>query len=147
MVRLVLMKVTTNDKIVGIVDDEIDITELFQDALRGNIEGISVVSFNDPSLALEHYIKNKENYALIFSDMRMPTMSGLELLKKVKELNPHVRTILVSAYNMQVNSLFQTYLKEGAIDSVIEKPVTINRFCQKVRDEGQAYQLVLNKQK
>src|SRR5918996_841675 len=138
MVRLVLMKVTTNDKIVGIVDDEIDITELFQDALRGNIEGISVVSFNDPSLALEHYIKNKENYALIFSDMRMPTMSGLELLKKVKELNPHVRTILVSAYNMQVNSLFQTYLKEGAIDSVIEKPVTINRFCQKVRDEGQA---------
>jgi DNA-binding NtrC family response regulator len=141
------MKVTTNDKIVGIVDDEIDITELFQDALRGNIEGISVVSFNDPSLALEHYIKNKENYALIFSDMRMPTMSGLELLKKVKELNPHVRTILVSAYNMQVNSLFQTYLKEGAIDSVIEKPVTINRFCQKVRDEGQAYQLVLNKQK
>ena len=136
MVRLVLMKVTTNDKIVGIVDDEIDITELFQDALRGNIEGISVVSFNDPSLALEHYIKNKENYALIFSDMRMPTMSGLELLKKVKELNPHVRTILVSAYNMQVNSLFQTYLKEGAIDSVIEKPVTINRFCQKVRDEA-----------
>ncbi|HZA70511.1 MAG TPA: response regulator [Nitrososphaeraceae archaeon] len=130
------MKVTTNDKIVGIVDDEIDITELFQDALRGNIEGISVVSFNDPSLALEHYIKNKENYALIFSDMRMPTMSGLELLKKVKELNPHVRTILVSAYNMQVNSLFQTYLKEGAIDSVIEKPVTINRFCQKVRDEA-----------
>ena len=147
MVRLALMKVTTNDKIVGIVDDEIDITELFQDALRGNIEGISVVSFNDPSLALEHYIKNKENYALIFSDMRMPTMSGLELLKKVKELNPHIRTILVSAYNMQVNSLFQTYLKEGAIDSVIEKPVTINRFCQKVRDEGQAYQLVLNKQK
>ena len=147
MVRLVLMKVTTNDKIVGIVDDEIDITELFQDALRGNIEGISVVSFNDPSLALEHYIKNKENYVLILSDMRMPTMSGLELLKKVKELNPHIRTILVSAYNMQVNSLFQTYLKEGAIDSVIEKPVTINRFCQKVRDEGQAYQLVLNKQK
>jgi DNA-binding NtrC family response regulator len=74
------------NRIVSIVDDEIDITELFQDALSSNIDGISVVSFNDLSLALEHYIQNKQNYALIISDMRMPTMTGLELLKRSKNL-------------------------------------------------------------
>jgi DNA-binding NtrC family response regulator len=103
-------------RIVSIVDDEINITELFQDALCSNIAGISVISFNDPTLALEHYNQNKKNYALIISDMRMPTMTGLELLKNVKELNPNVRTMLISAFDMQDNPDFQKYSKDGVID-------------------------------
>jgi len=129
------------NRIVGIVDDEIDITELFQDALDSNIDGISVVSFNDPTLALEHYTQNKQDYALVISDMRMPLMSGLELLKKVKELNPNVRTMLVSAFDMQDNPDFQKYLKDGIIDTFVEKPITINRLCQEVRDEVETYDL------
>ena len=36
-------------------------------------------------------------------------------------------------------------MKEGIIDSTIEKPVTINRLCQRIRDEFEVYQLaVLN---
>lgn len=110
------------NRIVSIVDDEVDISELFEDALSSKIGGISVVSFNDPTLALEHYMQNKQNYALILSDLRMPTMNGLELLKRVKEFNPNVRTILVSAFNMQDNPEFQKYLRDGIIDSFLEKP-------------------------
>jgi DNA-binding NtrC family response regulator len=132
---------TNNHRIVSIVDDEIDITELFQDALCSNIDGISVISFNDPTLALEHYTQNKQNYALILSDMRMPTMTGLELLKKVKELNPNVRTILLTAFDMQDNLDFKKYLKDGIIDSFLEKPITIKRLCQEVRDEFETHDL------
>ncbi|RPI81703.1 MAG: response regulator [Nitrosopumilales archaeon] len=132
---------SNNHRIVSIVDDEIDITELFQDALCSNIDGISVVSFNDTTLALEHYAQNKQKYALIISDMRMPLMTGLELLKKVKELNPNVRTMLLSAFDMQDNPDFQKYLKDGIIDSFLEKPITINRLCQEVRDEIATYDL------
>lgn len=126
---------SNNQRIVSIVDDEIDITDLFQDALSDNIDGVSVVSFNDPTLALEHYTQNKENYALIISDMRMPLLTGLELLKKVKELNPDVRTVLISAFNIQDNQEFQKYLKDGIIDSLIEKPIKINRLREEVRKE------------
>ena len=135
-----LMKIDTARKFVSIVDDEIDITELFQDALCANINGISVVSFNDPALALEHYKQNQQNYALIISDMRMPTMSGLQLLRNVKTLNPYVRTILLSAFDKHAVPDLQQYLKEGVINSYIEKPVTIRRLCQKVKDEVQIYQ-------
>ena len=138
--RLVLMKMDTTRKIVSIVDDEIDITELFQDALYANIDGISVVSFNDPALALEHYKQNQQNYALIISDMRMPTMSGIQLLRTVKTLNPYVRTILLSALDMQAVPDLQQNLEEGIIDSYIEKPVTMRRLCQKVKDQVQIYQ-------
>jgi DNA-binding NtrC family response regulator len=126
------------------VDDELDMTELFHDALCGTIDGISVVSFNDPVIAIEHFTDNKENYALIISDLRMPNLNGLELLKKVKKLNPNVRTILISAYEVENDLVFQRYLQEGIIDSFIEKPVTINQLCQRVRDEFQVYQLATN---
>ena len=126
---------SNNDKIVSIVDDDIYVAQLFQEALSENIQGISVFSFNDPVMAFEHFTQNKENYALVISDLRMPGLNGLELLKKVKTLNPKVRTILMSAYNFGEEELFQQYLKQAVINSTIEKPVTMNILYQKVRDQ------------
>jgi DNA-binding NtrC family response regulator len=84
---------SSNDRIVSVVDDEIYITKLFHEALRQNIDGVSVFSFTDPVKAFEHFTENKENYTLVISDLRMPGLNGLELLKKVKTSNPKVRTI------------------------------------------------------
>ena len=132
---------SSSTKIVSIVDDELDITELFHDAVCDSIDGVSVVSFNDPVIALEHFTQNKERYALVISDFRMPNLTGLELLKKVKKFKSNVRTILVSAYEVEYNAVFQRYMQESIIDSFIEKPVTINQLSQRVRDEFQVYQL------
>ena len=74
----------------------------------------------------------------------MPSLNGLELLKRIETSNPNVRTILISAYNFELDELYETYLKEGIIDSSIEKPVTINALCQRVRDKFQVYQLKLH---
>jgi DNA-binding NtrC family response regulator len=131
----------TNKKIVSVVDDDLNTTELFHVALSENIDGISVVSFNDPIIALEHFAANKDAYFLVIADLRMPSLNGLELLKKVKSSNPKVRTILMSAYNFDEDLLFLKYMEEGIIDSSIDKPVTINRLCQRVRDELEVYQL------
>ena len=92
---------SSNNRIVSVVDDDIGTARLFHEALRQNIDGISVFSFTDPVKAFEHFTENKENYALVISDLRMPGLNGLELLKKVKTLNPKVRTILMSAYNFE----------------------------------------------
>ena len=130
-----------NEKIVSVVDDDLNTTELFHVALSENIDGISVVSFNDPVIALEHFAANKDAYVLVISDLRMPGLNGLELLKKVKTSNHKVRTILMSAYNFDEDLLFLKYMEEGIIDSSIDKPVTINSLCQRVRDELENYQV------
>ena len=130
-----------NENIVSVVDDDLNTTELFHVALSENIDGISVVSFNDPVIALEHFAANKDAYVLVISDLRMPALNGLELLKKVKSSNPKVRTILMSAYNFDEDLLFLKYMEEGIIDSSIDKPVTINSLCQRVRDELENYQV------
>lgn len=131
-----------NKKIVSVVDDDLNTTELFHVALSENIDGISVVSFNDPVIALEHFTANKDDYVLVIADLRMPNLNGLELLKKVKSSNPKVRTILMSAYSFDEDLLFLKCMEEGIIDSSIDKPVTINNLCQRVRDELENYQKV-----
>jgi DNA-binding NtrC family response regulator len=135
---------TINNRIVGIVDDELDITQLYQDAIYGHISGISVVCFNNPLTALEHFIENKKDYALVISDLRMPNLNGLDLLSKIKMLNSNVRTILVSAYEVKEDEVFQKYMKEGIIDLFIEKPIPIDWLRQKVREQVKAYEQRMN---
>jgi DNA-binding NtrC family response regulator len=126
---------SSNNRIVSVVDDDIGTAIFFREALRQNIDGISVFWFTDPVKAFEHFTDNKHNYALIISDLRMPGLNGLELLKKVKTSNPKMRTILMSAYNFEKEELYQQYMEEGVINSTIEKPVTMNSLYQRVRDQ------------
>jgi DNA-binding NtrC family response regulator len=126
---------SSNDRIVSVVDDDIGTAIFFHEALRQNIDGISVFSFTDPVKAFEHFTENKQNYALVISDLKMPGLNGLELLKKVKTSNPKVRTILMSAYNFEEEELYQEYMIEGVINSTIEKPVTMNILYQRVTDQ------------
>jgi DNA-binding NtrC family response regulator len=101
--------VSANNRIVSVVDDYLATTKLFHEALSENIDSVSVFSFNDPIMAFQHFTENNENYVLVISDLRMPGLNGLELLKKVKTLNPNVRTILMSAYNFEEEELYQEY--------------------------------------
>ncbi len=135
-------KVTDNEKIVSVVDDDIDISHLFRDALCENTEGVKVLLFNDPIIALEHFTENKSSYALVISDLRMPGLNGLELLKKVKDSNSSVRTMLMSAYLFSDDRLYQEYIEQGIIDSTIEKPVSLQKLCHLVKDELEVYQVV-----
>jgi len=58
---------SSNNRIVSVVDDDIGTAKFFHEALRQNIDGISVFSFTDPIMAFEHFTENKENYALVIS--------------------------------------------------------------------------------
>ena len=79
----------SNNKIfVSVVDDDFYIAKLFYEALRQNIDEIEVFCFTDPVSAFEHFTENRENFALVISDLKMPGLNGLELLKKVKSFNP-----------------------------------------------------------
>jgi DNA-binding NtrC family response regulator len=126
---------SSESRIVSVVDDDISTATFFHEALRQNIDGISVFSFIHPVEAFEHFIEHKQNYALVISDLRMPGLNGLELLKKVKTSNPKVRTILMSAYNFEEEEKFQQYMQEAVINSTIEKPVTMNRLYERVREQ------------
>jgi DNA-binding NtrC family response regulator len=123
--------------IVSIVEDELDIKNLFYDALSKTVYGVLLLSFSDSVLALEHFRYNKGKYRLVIADWKMPNLNGLELLNTVKQLNPNVRSILISAYEVQNEPRFQRYVEEGIIDRFIQKPTTLNYLCREVSNQIQ----------
>ena len=56
---------SSNDRMVSVVDDDIGTAMFFHEAIRQNIGRISVFSFIDPVKAFE----NKEKYVLVISDL------------------------------------------------------------------------------
>lgn len=126
------MPVNSN-KLVAIVDDDLDITELFSAALIP-ITGIVVFKFTDPIIALEHITINKENYILIISDFKMPGLNGIELIKKVKTLNPRTRTLLMTAFEM-TDGLFSEYVNDEIINGFLQKPIKLEILITEVRNQ------------
>src|SRR5688500_19493489 len=90
-----------------------DITILFRNALS-IVTGISIFTFTDPKLAFEHFRVNKHDYVLIISDLRMPGLSGIELIKLVKDTNSSVRSLLMTAFEVYDN-IFLQYMKQNII--------------------------------
>jgi len=113
---------------IAIIDDEPDLACLFKEALS-QIDGAEVFAFTDPLLALEHFQTNHQNYMVIISDYRMPSMTGIELLSKIKDVNPAVTRIMMSAFEIQ-DELFQEF---KCVDKFLQKPVLMTDLINEVR--------------
>jgi len=112
---------------VAVIDDETDLAYLFKDALS-QIDGVQVFAFTDPLLALEHFQTNHRNYSVVISDYRMPTMTGMELLSKIKDVNPAVTRIMMSAFEIQ-DELFNEC---DCVDKFLQKPVSMVKLIDEI---------------
>jgi two-component system, cell cycle response regulator CpdR len=113
---------------IAVVDDEADLAYLFKEALS-QIDGAEVFAFTDPLLALEHFKANHPNYMVVISDYRMPAMTGMELLSKIKNVNPAVTRIMMSAFEVN-EGLFQEC---KCVDKFLQKPVLMTDLINEVR--------------
>lgn len=76
-------KKAPNGVMIQVIDDDFDILNTIKLYLQR--VGLNVFGFTDPNLALEHFRINCKDYALIISDIRMPTMNGFEFVRKIRE--------------------------------------------------------------
>ncbi len=109
-----------NAKIL-IVDDEVSQTELLEGFLSK--KGYTVTSTNNPENALS-LIRNQE-FDLLISDFRMPQMSGLDLIKGVRAIDPEVSMIMISAYGSIETAV--DVIKSGAND-FLTKPIDLKEL-------------------
>ena len=102
-----------------VVDDEESIREFFQIMLKR--EGYEVFTAANGKEGLEHLKKNPVD--LIISDIQMPELSGLELLSKVREIDPEMVVMMITAFGS--TEIAVEAMKRGAYD-YIQKPFKID---------------------
>lgn len=120
---------STNNHSILVVDDYMDISYLVKVLLQKY--GFEVYEFNDPLLALDYFKENAKKFALIITDAMMPGMSGIELLVKIKEISPDIKSFLMTSF--EINAFKSEIVKNALeISEIIQKPIPLKELVMSV---------------
>lgn len=119
---------------VLLVDDEIITIRMLQSLINWEKYNLEMVGYAEDGLeATEMFLKYEPD--IIISDIRMPNMSGIEFIRKVREINKETAFILISAYSDF--SYISEALKIGCSDYIL-KPIDeyeLDEALKKVSEE------------
>ena len=111
---------------VWIIDDDRSIRWVFEKALAR--EGIAHKTFGAPQEALDHL--GTERPQVVVSDIRMPGLSGLELMQQLKERLPSTPVIIMTAYS-DLESAVAAF--QGGAFEYLPKPFDVDHAVELVR--------------
>jgi YesN/AraC family two-component response regulator len=108
---------------IMIVDDERDIESLFRQKFRKELrDGLLEFQYCYSAENAIEYLDSKlsADLVIILSDINMPGMNGIELLKIIKEKYSHLKVFMITAYDDDLN--YQKAIQSGA-DNYLAKPI------------------------
>lgn len=118
--------------LVLVVDDDRDLCANLWDVLRER--GFRVSLAHDSDEAADRL--KDASYQVVLIDMKLPESSGSEVFQLVREANPLARTILITGYRSELDSLVDQVLKEGA-DAVCYKPFDVPQLLRSLETLAQ----------
>jgi DNA-binding response OmpR family regulator len=92
--------------------------------------GFLVDAFTNPQDALQSFKSNAESYCLVLLDIKMPALSGIQLARKVKEANPNVKVLLLTALGVRDNEVSD--VSSTNVDGFIQKPIGNKELTDKI---------------
>lgn len=110
-----------------VVDDDNDNLDLFTIVLEH--VGFKVNSYSDPVKALEEFKPN--NYDLLILDYLMPSLNGLELYKRMKQIDESIKALILTASQEQVLIQYNHELRD-VILKVVRKPIGIPKLLDEI---------------
>ncbi len=130
-----MIKLSKIPRTILLVDDEVNIIHALKRTLRPDGYTILIANSGEEGLALlaEHEV------GVIISDQRMPYMTGVEFLRKVKLLYPKTLRIVLSGYT-ELESITNA-INEGAIYKFLTKPWDDDLLRNNIRDAFQHYEM------
>lgn len=114
---------SSNGQAILVVDDE----EIIRDFLVEVLEDFDVTIACDGAEAIEKI--KAQHFDLVITDLRMPKVSGEEVVKSVRQLSPDTKVIVISGYS-SLYTVSQS-VNHGAC-AFLSKPFSINELLQSV---------------
>jgi len=119
-----------------VVDDESDVQYLFQQKFRKEIKTgelqISYAFNGHSALKMLESMENRSDYFIV-TDVNMPEMNGLELLKTIKSLYPELKVVVITAYGDEQNL---SAAKQLGAEDYFTKPLQFDLLKAKLSFTG-----------
>ena len=112
------------ERSIVIVDDDPKFARTLGDILRAR--GFAVTQIIDPHSVVERV---RANGQMVLLDMKLNSISGLEVLKEIREQHPHLPVVLVTGYRKEMAEAIEVALKIGAY-TCLYKPFQIEELSQ-----------------
>lgn len=124
-----------------IVDDEVELRNSVISILKNSLPEIDfeIQEASNGREAIQHIKAHSAD--LVIMDVKMPEMDGLETLSHIKEHDPQIFVLIMTAHSNLNDAI--SAIKDGAYDYV-EKPVKAETLVQIVRKSQEAHELVSN---
>jgi len=117
-----------------LVDDEKDTEMLFKHVFKSEIKNNDFdfhFALNSDEALKYIFLLNPFDVVLVLSDINMPGMNGLDLLKEIKKIFPSMKVIMITAYDNEAN--YNLAMQNGA-DGFMAKPVDFNLLRTKINE-------------
>ena len=114
-----------------VVDDDSDIVYVLKQGLLK--KKFLVSAFTNPEEALQTFQSHSGDYCLMLSDIRMPGLSGIKLARKVKEINPDVKVVLMTSFEIKDNE-FSKVFPSTQVDGFVQKSIRMKDLTNKILD-------------
>ncbi|MHB8633601.1 MAG: response regulator [Thermoplasmatota archaeon] len=114
---------------VLLVDDEPDILESLTTYLKATMPDVRVVTAASGEEAM--VLLRTEIVDVVVSDLRMPGMDGIDLLKSVANRNPSVRRILITAFQ---EAGLEERADAAGVEALLHKPFSMSEFRELVSE-------------
>jgi two-component system cell cycle sensor histidine kinase/response regulator CckA len=111
-----------------IVEDEGDLRQVLELVLTS--AGYKVVACADGEQALRLYSSRAVEIALVIADRGLPVLSGDEVFRRVRAINPQAKVILASGF---IEPDLKSELLKAGVQDFIQKPYTLNEVLRKTR--------------
>jgi two-component system response regulator ChvI len=108
-----------------VIDDDADIVNSVKKGLLSN--GFEAEGFSDPLLAMEHFRQNSGAYCAVLSDIRMPGYSGFSVAREIKRINPKVKVILLSSFEIMKDEVSKV-MPSNQVDDFVSKPARVGQI-------------------
>ena len=116
---------------VIVVDDERDILSIVKRGLESK-NRFQVEIFIDAESALASLKENSNNYYdLVLTDIRMPKINGFELYRRIKESNPTMKIVFITAFEINKEEFSKVIPSLDVVD-FISKPVSMSTLISKL---------------
>lgn len=123
------LKVFGHSETILLVEDE----EFLLETLSYELEtsGFSVLTARDGMEAISMYREHQKEISLVFSDMGLPSITGIDEFKKLKEMNPRVKVIFTSGF---IEPEIKNELQIAGARGFIQKPYRPEDVLRKIRE-------------